>query len=95
MYCGNVVIAAELDRPGLAPDEQYWPNGNWVYDAEPGERSGACPKCRIDALVGDASGYPITDSAFQSAFEKRWWGETPLSRGEVPENSKVVQIKGD
>ena len=97
MYCGYTFPVTELDQPGLSPeaDEQYWPDGNWVYDADPGQRSGTCPKCRIDALIGDASGYPVTDRAFQIAFGKRWWGETRVSRGEVPGSIEVVQIEVD
>lgn len=95
MYCGYAFPATELDQPGLAPgaDEQYWPDGNWVYDADPGHRSGTCPKCRIDSLIGDVSGFPVTERTFQSAFGKRWWGETPLSRGEEPGSTEVVQIE--
>ena len=60
-----------------------------------GNCSGACPTCRIDALIGDASGYPVTDSAFQIAFGERWWGETPVSQGHAPGSSQVVQIEVD
>jgi hypothetical protein len=53
----------------------------------------ACPTCRIDALIGDASGYPITDRAFQIEFGKRWWGETPITRGDKPDSTGVVRIE--
>jgi hypothetical protein len=95
LYCGSTVIAAELDQPGLPADadEQYWPDGNWVADADPGNRSAACPTCRIDALIGDASGYPIAEPTFQIEFGKRWWGETPITRGESPSDIEVVCLE--
>ena len=95
MYCGNSVSAAEIDQPGLPADadEQYWPDGNWVADADPGNRSAACPMCRIDALIGDASGFPISDRTFQIEFGTRWWGETPITRGDDPDSTEVVRIE--
>jgi hypothetical protein len=95
MYCGNTVTAAELDQPGLPADadEQYWPEGNWVADADPGERSATCPMCRIDALIGDASGYPITDRVFQIEFGTRWWGGTPITPGDDPEEIDYIRIE--
>ena len=95
MYCGNIVTPVQLDRPDVAPDadEQYWPDGNWVAGADPGGRSAACPKCRIDALIGDASGYPIHHRTFQIEFGKRWWGETPFNRGDDPDSTGVVRVE--
>lgn len=97
MYCGHTSPATELDQPGLAPgaDEQYWPHGNWVYDADPGQRSGTCTKCRVDALIGDASGYPLTDRTFQIAFGRRWWGETPITERQEPGDIEVFRVEVD
>jgi hypothetical protein len=32
-----------------------------------------CPFCGIDSVIGDASGYPITEE-FLTAMEARWFG---------------------
>ena len=32
-----------------------------------------CPKCGIDAIIGDASAFPITDKAFLTAMNKAWF----------------------
>ena len=95
MFCGHVVKPTDLDRPDVGPDanEQYWPDGNWVADAEPGGRSATCPKCRIDALIGDASGYPVHDRTFQIDFGTRWWGDTPITRGEDLDSDEVVRVE--
>ena len=31
-----------------------------------------CPRCGIDAVIGSASGYPITE-AFLAAMHRRWF----------------------
>ncbi len=32
-----------------------------------------CPRCSVDAIIGDASGYPVTDSEFLSAMHNQWF----------------------
>jgi hypothetical protein len=32
-----------------------------------------CTKCGIDAVVGDASGFPITDQSFLKSMNKVWF----------------------
>ena len=32
-----------------------------------------CPSCGIDSVIGDASGFPITEE-FLAAMEARWFG---------------------
>lgn len=38
---------------------------------------GCCPKCGIDSVIGDASGYTI-DKAFLSAMRKFWFDNPML-----------------
>ncbi len=38
------------------------------------ESSALCPECGIDAVLGDASGYPLTE-AFLGGMRLRWYGE--------------------
>ncbi len=43
----------------------------WVRDAK--DDTAFCPHCDIDAVIGDASGYPITPE-FLAAMQERWFG---------------------
>lgn len=38
------------------------------------EATALCPECGIDAVLGDASGYPLTND-FLSGMRLRWYGE--------------------
>jgi hypothetical protein len=38
-----------------------------------GGQTAVCPNCGIDSVIGDASGFPITEE-FLSAMEARWFG---------------------
>lgn len=46
---------------------------DWTDDDKP-KRSwtALCPRCGIDSVIGDASGYPI-DDAFLRAMNARWF----------------------
>jgi hypothetical protein len=44
----------------------------WVRDAH--DDTAFCPSCDIDAVLGDASGYALTDE-FLAAMKCRWYGE--------------------
>ena len=35
--------------------------------------TGLCPDCGIDSVIGDASGFPISEE-FLSAMKERWFG---------------------
>ena len=43
----------------------------WVRDAK--DDTAFCPHCDIDAVLGDASGYPITPE-FLQAMHESWFG---------------------
>ena len=32
-----------------------------------------CPNCKIDSVIGDATGLPVTDRSFLSAMHARWF----------------------
>ncbi|WP_394692016.1 cytoplasmic protein [Hyphobacterium sp.] len=38
------------------------------------ETTALCPKCGIDAVIGDASGFPAVDKVFLTGMNKRWFG---------------------
>jgi hypothetical protein len=49
----------------------------WIDDRNVGEgrtgRTALCPKCGIDSVLGDASGFPMTRE-FLDAMHARWFG---------------------
>ena len=44
----------------------------WVND----ETYATCPKCSIDSVVGDRSGFPVTDPVFLGAMHEYWFERT-------------------
>jgi len=54
--------------------ETYPPSAviEWIEDSD--GRTAICPRCGIDSVLGDASGFPVTDAAFLSAMNERWFG---------------------
>ena len=47
----------------------------WIINKQGDLRGTAiCPKCGIDSVIGESSGYPITE-AFLSEMKKYWFGE--------------------
>ena len=55
--------------------ETFAPNEieEWVPE---GTGTAHCPKCWIDAVIGDASGFPVTDTAFMAAMHEFWFERT-------------------
>jgi NAD-dependent SIR2 family protein deacetylase len=43
----------------------------WIDDGE----CAMCPKCGIDSVIGDRSGFPI-EKAFLEAMRNHWFGKT-------------------
>ncbi len=42
---------------------------DWMDEATTAE----CPKCSIDSVIGDASGFPVTEKAFLKAMNEAWF----------------------
>ena len=42
---------------------------DWIDEGTTAE----CPKCSIDSVIGDASGFPVTDKAFLKAMNEAWF----------------------
>jgi hypothetical protein len=38
------------------------------------DKSALCPNCSVDSVLGDKSGYPVTDTAFLHQMEQFWFG---------------------
>lgn len=50
----------------------------WITSG-PGDEFAMCPRCGIDSVIGDASGYPITDK-FLREMNKYWFdGNIPFA----------------
>lgn len=45
----------------------------WVDEAHPKGATALCPKCGIDAVIGSASGFPISDPIFLSEMREYWF----------------------
>lgn len=46
---------------------------SWITEGGGKAETAECPKCGIDAVIGDASGLPVTDSIFLNKMSKRWF----------------------
>lgn len=44
-----------------------------------GDGTACCPNCSIDSVIGDASGLPVSDSAFLKAMHQAWFGKATNS----------------
>ena len=58
----------------------------WIYD----ETRALCPFCEIDAVIGDASGCPITKE-FLSEMCEFWFGDLP-KEGRSVEKPVVIDV---
>lgn len=49
---------------------------DWIIDDNPIDRGGTaiCPYCDVDAVIGESSGYPITED-FLRGMKKVWFNE--------------------
>lgn len=59
-YCGRIFNPSEIEE--------------WIVADNPCDRRGTaiCPHCGIDSVIGESSGYPITDE-FLSAMNRIWF----------------------
>jgi uncharacterized paraquat-inducible protein A len=42
---------------------------DWIDDGQ----TALCPRCGIDALIAEKSGFPVTNPAFLKAMQKHWF----------------------
>jgi hypothetical protein len=42
---------------------------DWIDD----ERTAMCPRCGIDSVIGDASGFPVADKTFFKQMREFWF----------------------
>jgi len=65
-YCLSVFSPSEIK------DWVDWPEGTPVEQELELGSTALCPKCGIDSVIGDQSGYPI-DLAFLKSMQKHWF----------------------
>ena len=41
----------------------------WIDEGD----TALCPRCGIDSVIGEASGFPVTDTTFLKAMNKAWF----------------------
>ncbi len=49
---------------------------DWTDDGD----TALCPRCGIDAVVGESSGFPVADVDFLAAMKIRWFERTVTIR---------------
>ncbi len=67
-YCLEIYSAAEVSE--------------WIHETQQDEErlTAMCPKCGIDAVIGDASGYPIADIKFLERMKRHWFdAKSPIA----------------
>ncbi|HEY9102196.1 hypothetical protein [Chitinimonas sp.] len=66
-HCLGVYAPGEISR------WTDWPETTPPARLEREGDTALCPRCGIDAVIGDASGFPI-EAPFLSAMQTRWFG---------------------
>lgn len=54
------------------PAVEVW---EWIREMKEDQEflTAMCPKCGIDAVIGDASGYPGADARFLERMKRHWF----------------------
>jgi hypothetical protein len=60
-YCGAIFLPVEVNE--------------WTDEKEGVGQTALCPRCGIDAVIGSASGYPIT-ADFMEMMKQYWFQRT-------------------
>ena len=71
-------------------DEESLP---WLEESRGREETLQCPACAIDCVIGEASGFPITDKKFIRTCSEVWFGGySRISDGLHPQKVEYVEI---
>ena len=66
----------------------------WWDENSPKGKTLGCPKCGIDVVIGEASGFPVTDKKFILACTEEWFnGISRISDGLPVEEVVSVRIE--
>lgn len=81
---------------GYQFDPQIEEELDWIDEGPNKERTLRCPMCMIDCVIGDASGFPITDDDFIFTCTENWFGGiSRISDGLPVEKVKYIGIEVD
>ncbi len=58
-YCSSIYPPTSIDE--------------WIGEEDGADATALCPRCGIDSVIGERSGYPIT-RAFLERMHKHWFG---------------------
>ncbi len=47
---------------------------DWLDEQYEQQASAVCPRCKVSAVIGDASGYPIEEE-FLTRMQQRWYSQ--------------------
>lgn len=86
-YCGFTF------NPQKEPDHLFWTDTNDKKGKEP---TGCCPMCQLDFLIGNASGFPVTDKTFLLDFS--WYcfnGYNRIADNLPPEKLNWIPVDVD
>lgn len=79
---------------GYQFDPQIEEELDWIEERSPKNNTLRCPKCYIDCIIGDASGFPITDKDFIMACTEAWFGgNSRISYGKPIEKVNLISIE--
>lgn len=66
----------------------------WWDENSPKGKTIVCPMCGIDVVIGDASGFPITDKDFIMACTEEWFnGISRISDGKPIKKANPILIE--
>ena len=84
-YCGF-----QFDPHDTSLEFEFWD----TEDLRGREPTITCPMCGIDCVIGDASGYPVTDPAFiQAMTEYAFNGYSRIDKGLRPGEGGMIRIE--
>ncbi len=66
LYCFETFPPSQIESwvEEMGDGLERLPQGKWTA---------VCPHCPVDAVIGSASGYPVTDSSFLRAMHAHWF----------------------
>lgn len=66
----------------------------WLDENSPKGKTLVCPMCSIDCIIGDASGFPVTDTEFINGCTVAWFGGiSRISDGKPIEKANLITIE--
>ncbi len=73
-YCQQTFAPSEID--------EWIEEISGEYSLRPDPWTAMCPKCGIDSVIGDASGYPVADPQFLKKMNAFWFNGRTMGAAE-------------